>query len=235
MQKYRHVFFDLDNTLYDFDKNARLSIIEALEFYDIYQSISSIEDFFEAYNSINDKLWDDYRNNLVSKTMLRHRRFAESFAKCGIKTEIAPIEVDNKYLEIMPTKTELLPHTVETLTKLKALGYKLHIITNGFKEVQIKKMENSGIIKFFDGVFISEIVKSNKPSPEIFEYAIKSCNARKNESIMVGDSWNIDIAGAKKFGVDQVYFTYKHDDYICHGDEKPTYQIEDLEQLVNIL
>lgn len=233
--KYRHLFFDLDNTLYDFDTNAFFAMKEAFSQLGILQALPSFEIYFSVYKVINNELWALYRENKMSKDVLRGLRFERSLGEFGITPNIPFTQIDDLYLKLMATQTSLFPETIEILTELKKRGYKLHIITNGFKEVQHDKLVNTGLDKFMTNVFISEDIKSHKPSLEIFEYSIKSSNARKRESLIIGDSFESDIIGAKNFGIDQVFFNPERltIDFEKYG--KPTFTIEKLTQLLTIL
>ncbi|MBN1925009.1 MAG: YjjG family noncanonical pyrimidine nucleotidase [Prolixibacteraceae bacterium] len=235
MPQYRHLFFDLDNTLYDFDANAFLAMKEAFRQLQITPLLPSFEEYFKVYIRINDALWAQYRDQKLPKEILRGKRHADSLAEFGVSIPHSPIEIDDLYLHIMTTQTNLFPGTEEVLGELKKRGYKVHIITNGFKEVQHDKLINTGLNKFLTDVYISEEIKSPKPSREIFEYAIKSSNARKKESLMIGDSWESDIIGAKNFGIDQVFFNPKKIEIDHTEYEKPTFMIFELKELLNIL
>jgi putative hydrolase of the HAD superfamily len=233
--KYSHLFFDLDNTLYDFDTNAFLAMKEAFMQLGITKSLPSFDLYFPVYLGINNELWSEYREKRISKDVLRGLRFERSLNEFGVIPEIPYTQIDDLYLKKMTTQTNLFPETVEILTELKKRGYHLHIITNGFKEVQRDKLINTGLNKFITNVFISEDIQSHKPSLEIFEYSIKSSNARKKESLMIGDSWESDIIGAMNFGIDQVFFNPREIvvDYKKYGE--PTFIIEELNQLLTIL
>jgi putative hydrolase of the HAD superfamily len=205
---------------------TQLGIISKLPSFDIY---------FSVYLGINNELWALYREKKIVKDILRGLRFERSLNVFGIISEIPYTQIDDLYLKLMTTQTNLFPETTKVLTELKKRGYLLHIITNGFKEVQHDKLINTGLNKFMTNVFISEDIKSPKPSYEIFEYSIKSSNARKKESLMIGDSWESDIIGAKNFGIDQVFFNpgKLKIDYEYYGE--PTFTIEELTQLLSIL
>lgn len=235
MAKYRHLFFDLDNTLYDFDTNAKLAMEIAFKQLDLLDKLPSFDEYFKEYIPINDALWALYREKKIAKDLLRGKRHKDTLAKFNIEPDIKATEIDDLYLEIMSGQTELFPETIEVLTELKKRGYILHIITNGFIEVQHKKMGNTGLDKFITNTYISEELKAPKPSKVIFEYAIKSSNARKKESIMIGDSWESDIIGAKNFGIDQVFFKLdnKPVDFKKYGE--PTFTIFKLKDLLDIL
>jgi YjjG family noncanonical pyrimidine nucleotidase len=235
MPKYKHLFFDLDNTLYDFESNSYLALEAAFQQLELIRHLPSFERYFEVYARINADLWALYRDQLMPKDVLRGKRHADSLAHFGVITGFDPIALDDLYLHIMTTQTELFPGTIEVLSRLREKGYQLHIITNGFKEVQHHKLVNTGLQKFFTDVYISEDIKAPKPSREIFEHAIKSSNARKKESLMIGDSWESDIVGAKRFGIDQVFYRINNEtvDYGTYGE--PTYTITNLEELLQIL
>jgi putative hydrolase of the HAD superfamily len=235
MAKYTHLFFDLDNTLYDFSANSKLALHDTLQQLGVLEKLPSFDIFFLEYERINTNLWADYRERKVTKDELRSRRFAESLKLFDIQTSVQPVEIDDLYLHIMPSKSELFPHALDVLDALKSRRYIMHIITNGFQEVQHKKMAESGLSPFFKNVFISEILKSPKPETYIFEYAIKSSNARKRESIMIGDSWESDMIGAQNIGIDQVFFNPQQIEIDYSVQKRPTFEITDLEQLLAIL
>ncbi|HPR32984.1 MAG TPA: YjjG family noncanonical pyrimidine nucleotidase [Prolixibacteraceae bacterium] len=235
MTKYRHLFFDLDNTLYDFDRNAYLAMNEAFDRLALTPLLPSFDAYFQVYARINEDLWEQYREKKLAKDILRVKRHADTLAEFGIAPSVSPLEIDDLYLQIMTTQTNLFPGTEEVLGELKNRGYKVHIITNGFKEVQQDKLINTGLQKFLTDVYISEEIKSPKPSREIFEHAIRSSNARKKESLMIGDSWESDIVGAKKFGIDQVFFNPRRVSIDDAKNGKPTFEIFDLKELLTIL
>ncbi|HKK82130.1 MAG TPA: YjjG family noncanonical pyrimidine nucleotidase [Prolixibacteraceae bacterium] len=234
MPKYRHLFFDLDNTLYDFEANSFLAMKNAFDKLGILSELSSFDDYFKTYRSINAALWAEYREKKITKDHLRGKRHQDTLAEYNIHPPMSFTGIDDTYLEMMTNQTELFPDTIEVLNALKKKGYNLHIITNGFKEVQHKKLKKTKLSDYVNNVYISEEIKSPKPSREIFEHAIKSSNARKTESIMIGDSWESDIIGAKKFGIDQIFFRINNIpiDYGSYG--APTHTIYTLSELLEI-
>lgn len=203
MRKYEFLFFDLDNTLWDFSSNSREALKEALGNLDLIRRLSSFDDYFLLYEQINESLWADYRTRSITKQALIVERFSRSLEAFDIVNQDWK-GINGHYLECMALQTKLFPGTRETLVSLKAKGYQMHIITNGFSEVQRAKLQNSGLAEFFGKVFISEEVKAIKPHRKIFEYALKSGNALKKKSIMIGDSWDVDIIGAREYGIDQI-------------------------------
>lgn len=200
-----HVYFDLDHTLWDFDKNS------ALTFDVIFKEENinlEIRDFLDTYVPINIEYWARYRNNLVSKEVLRTGRLRDSFEALKIQVSDEIINVlSDKYIKVLPGFNHLLQDTIEILTYLK-LKYKLHIITNGFEEIQHNKMQNSQIAEFFDTITTSEEAGVKKPHLEIFEKALQKSNADPRNSIMIGDSYEADIEGAINAGLHTIYFDY---------------------------
>ncbi len=205
MRTYNHLFFDLDNTLWDFTANSCLAMRETLEQTEILSQLNSFDSFFLVYEQINKSLWKDYHNKKITKQILIVERFSKSLQEFGIRNQNW-VELNKQYLENMAIQTGIFPKTIETLRILKAKGYQMHIITNGFNEVQHLKLANCGLSEFFTKVFISEDIKTTKPHREIFEHALKTTNASKKKSIMIGDSWETDIMGALNFGMDQIMF-----------------------------
>lgn len=199
---YRHLFFDLDNTLWDFDRNSQLAMYEVWVRNQLPED--DFERFFTIYNIHNDRLWAAYREHRITKQELSTQRFSLSLDEAGY-AGIDGTGFNYSYLEAMPNQTMLCSGALEILQRLSG-RFRMHIITNGFAEVQHRKMELSGLLPFFDRIFISELVQAPKPSPEIFRHALKSCNARKRESVMIGDSWEVDILGAKAEGIDQIFY-----------------------------
>lgn len=205
MRKYDHLFFDLDNTLWDFTANACLAMKLTLVQTEILPKLPSFDSFFQVYEQINKSLWNDYHSRKITKQNLIVERFSRSLKAFDIHDHNWQ-ELNRQYLENMALQTGLFPGTLETLTNLKAKGYQMHIITNGFKEVQRAKLVNCNLSGFFTKVFISEEIQTTKPHREIFEHALKSTNAPKKRSVMIGDSWETDIEGALNFGMDQIMF-----------------------------
>ncbi|MCK3684664.1 YjjG family noncanonical pyrimidine nucleotidase [Maribellus sp. YY47] len=207
-KKYTHIFFDLDNTLWDFNKNSRLAIHETFLQFKLDQQGIDFDLFFEVYTRHNDGLWSLYRKKEIHKNELKRQRFQKTLDDIGV-VGVDAMEMNNHYLEMMPQQTILHEGALEVLSLLKSLNYKLFIITNGFSEVQHRKLKSSGLEPFFERVFISEEVKCPKPQREIFEYAITSTNARKSKSVMIGDDFEVDVKGALNVGISGIYFNPK--------------------------
>ncbi|MCU4177155.1 YjjG family noncanonical pyrimidine nucleotidase [Carboxylicivirga sp. N1Y90] len=229
-RKYKHLFFDLDHTLWDFEANSEETLIELYETFNLDQYFESFEDFHERYESHNLYLWSQYRKGKVDKKTLNFQRFHLPFCEVGFDDKAIAEQFASEYVRISPSKTKLFPNAIDVLEKLKP-HYEMHIITNGFREVQAKKLENSGLRPYFSNIYISELIGVQKPHPYFFDYSIKSCNARKKESLVIGDSLEADIQGAIKAGIDQVFFNTKG---LSH-EKKITHEIDNLSELLDIL
>lgn len=227
MKYIKHIFFDLDHTLWDFDKNAALAFEIILKEYAI--SIP-VENFTAVYNPINQKLWKLYQVNKIDHLELRYSRLKETFdvLEYAISDELIHA-ISDKFIENLILNNFLIEGTIETLDYLKT-KYKLHIITNGFADVQDLKMKNSGLISYFDTITNSESAGHKKPHQNIFEFALTSANATKEESIMIGDSYEADVVGALEFGMKAIYFN--ENDFLVEND---IIQIQKLIELKNIL
>jgi putative hydrolase of the HAD superfamily len=230
MKKYQYLFFDLDRTLWDFDANSRETLSELYVKYKLSDYYESFDQFYNFYHKNNDHLWDQYRNGLLKKEVLRSLRFFNTLEEVGIKNQKLAYHIGNDYVDISPTKKNVFPFTYEALDYLKANNYNLYIITNGFNEVQFIKMQNCNLLQYFKRTITAENAGSHKPNPEIFHYALSSVHAVKEKSIMVGDDLEVDIIGAKKSGIDQVYF---NSEKLVHT-EQVTFEIESLKELMDI-
>lgn len=230
--KYRHLFFDLDHTLWDFDTNSRQTLEElyhALSLKD--KGVHDFDLFHKNYLVHNDKLWDRYRKGYVKVDELRWKRMWLTLLDFKIGDEQFARDMGYRFLELLPTRNALFPYTVEILEYLKNKGYKLHLITNGFEKTQHFKIKNAGIDHYFIEVITSEGSNSLKPNKEIFDYALQKTNALPEHSIMIGDSVEVDIQGAMNAGMDQVYVNHLN---IAAGI-KPTYTVYSLKELEKIL
>lgn len=205
--KYKHIFFDLDHTLWDFDKNASETLQELYTAYGLKKiGLPSADLFIETYTRNNHQLWADYHVGKITKEILRETRFKKTFTDLGLSSELIPLAFEQDYVTICPTKTNLFPHAHETLQYLHG-KYNLHLISNGFREATEMKITTTNLAKYFQNIIISEIVGINKPDKAIYAYAFKQANALHNqECIMIGDSLEADVRGALNFGIDAIYF-----------------------------
>ena len=204
--KYRHIFFDLDHTIWDFDKNAEEALHELYGIYGLKDlGLHSADLFIETYKRNNHRLWAEYHVGKISKTELREARFKKTFLDLGLHPEVIPAGFEDDYVKLCPTKTNLFPHAHETLQYLQS-KYTLHLISNGFRESQDVKISGTNIGGYFQHVIISEVIGVNKPDKAIFQHALDLAGATKSKSLMIGDSVEADVRGALDFGMDAIYF-----------------------------
>ena len=227
MDQIKHIFFDLDHTLWDFKKNSSLTFKFLLEKYNIP---IDLERFLEIYMPINFSLWKLYRDEKISKEYLRHNRLKSAFEKLNINVSSVIIDqMSDDYVAHLPDHNFLVKDTLLVLDYLKE-KYKLHIITNGFTEVQKKKITNSNLDKYFSCIIDSETVGVKKPNSKVFEYALRVAGATKDESLMIGDNLEADIIGAINAGFSAIHF---------NNNNEPTHShcriITDLKSLNSIL
>jgi putative hydrolase of the HAD superfamily len=227
---YKHIFFDLDRTLWDFDSNSGEALSDIFNKYQLNRFFESLEPFVKAYHKHNEFLWNSYRDGQIKKETLRSQRFELALSEVEIVNPELAKALNEDYLILSTEKTILFPHTYEILNYLQK-KYSLYILTNGFRETQFKKMKNCNLDKYFHHVFTSETIGYNKPHPKIFHWAMSSVNGRKEECLMIGDDIEVDIVGAKSAGMDQVYFNPGK----LAIKEKPTYDIVSLIDLKEIL
>lgn len=231
MVRYRHIFFDLDRTIWDFEKNSTETIFELLGEMGLNKKGSISENkFLEVYKAINQKLWKEYGEGMITKDQLRAERFYQSLLMFNVDERELALNFNNTYIERCSSKTNLVPYSKEILNYL-ASSHILHIITNGFTEAQNLKLEKSGIRPFFSEVIIADEIGMTKPDPRIFHHAIEASSADLNESIMIGDDFEADVLGAKNVGMDQVF--YKKDASLEQKAEA-TFTIEHLSELKDI-
>lgn len=206
----KHLFFDLDRTLWDFDKNSENALKQIFTETQDKHQIESFHKFHQVYKDVNSQLWVKYGKGKITKDELRDARFIKTFQKFDLfDTELGNY-FGNQYIKTSPLQTSLFPNTIETLTELKKEGYHMHIITNGFLEVQHVKIENSGLKPYFEKVILcSEEVGVNKPNPKIFNTALSMAKTIATESVMIGDDLEVDVIGATRVGMHGIHFDPK--------------------------
>ena len=232
--KYKHLFFDLDHTLWDFDSNARATLAQLhIDLDLVSKGVHDFELFHRNYLQHNEKLWARYRNGYINQQELRIKRMWLTLLDFKIADEELTRQLSELFLQLLPTRTLLFPDTIETLDYLAGKGYRMHLITNGFEETQHSKLINSGLQKYFNEVITSEGSQSLKPHKEIFDFALRRTGASLNESIMIGDSLEIDIAGAMNAGMDQIFVN--HTSLVPDTTIQATYTVTSLKELEDIL
>ena len=231
MQKYTHIFFDLDKTLWDFYANSAESIKEIYEKYDLKNVLNTdFGSFNKSFLFHNDQLWEEFKKGNIPKSTIRSNRFRLAIKSFGVNSNKLANEISEEYFSKIATRKTLMPHAAEVIEYLFG-KYSLNIITNGFKETQVIKLKSSGLYKFFDYIIISELVGYHKPEKGIFKKAIEMSGAKRSNSLMVGDDLGTDILGAKNSGIDQVYY---NPEKIPHN-EKITFEISSLLELKDII
>ena len=231
IQKYKHLFFDLDHTLWDFDANAKETLEELYSIFDLCNRIdTAFEDFYPKYLYNNEVLWNRYHHGKITSEELKWKRMWRTLLDFKIADEALAREMSLKFLEILPTKKLLFPHSIEILNYLTQKGYVLHLITNGFEKTQWSKLNNSGLGGYFKEVITSEGSNSLKPKKEIFDFARFKAMASLQESIMIGDNLDADVLGAMNAGMDSVFVNHIN----AVANIKPTYTVTHLQQLESI-
>ena len=231
VKTYQHLFFDLDHTLWDFEKNAADTLHALYSTFGLHQfGKFSSTDFYKKYSYINQRMWRKYHEGKITQQELREQRFVTTLTKLGLTPEQVPAGLHEAFTSICPTKTAVFPFTYEVLSYLKQ-KYTLHIITNGFKEVQAIKMNASNLLPYFSEVVTSECVGCIKPDKKIFEHAMQRAGVTAKESLMIGDSLEADMLGAQNAGIDQVFF---NPDKKRHNF-RVTHEISCLSELMDIL
>ena len=231
LKKYKHVFFDLDRTLWDFDAAAEVAFERIYEKYNLKSlDIPSAHEFHEVYHPLNERLWELYREDKITKADLNRTRFLKPLEHYGIHNIELADHLSEDYVYWSPRIVRLVPGTMELLDYLKP-KYHLHLITNGFQEVQHTKLCGSGLEPYFETLTVSEEVGVKKPNPEIFNYALRKAHATAEESIVIGDEMAVDIDGAKAAGIDQIFFNAKGEK--VEGER--TYEVKSLLEIKQLL
>jgi putative hydrolase of the HAD superfamily len=231
LKTYRHLFFDLDHTLWDFEANADATLRHLYQQHDMARfGVFTVEEFIRVYSDINHGLWRLYQSNKITQTQLRATRFPRTFVKLGMQESDAPTGLSEEFTDILPLKAAVFPFTHEVLDYLKP-KYELHLITNGFRDMQYTKLKSSGLTDYFQEIVTSECCGHLKPDCRIFEHALERTGAAAAESLMVGDNLECDVLGARNSGIDQVYFNPEKRRHFA----ETTYEISCLSELKEFL
>jgi putative hydrolase of the HAD superfamily len=221
----KHIFFDLDHTLWDFDKNSALTFEKIFEIHNVQVNTM---DFLSIYEPINLNYWKLYREEKIDKKSLRYKRLKDTFDMVNFDISDATInQLSEDYINYLTTFNHLFEGTIEILEHLQNT-YHLHIITNGFEEAQQRKMTNANISQYFKTVTNSEAAGVKKPNPIIFNHALELAEAKPNESMMIGDNYEADILGAIDVGLDVILFNYH--DYNAEDHIKQVKYLRDLKK-----
>ena len=229
---YKYVFIDLDDTIWDFHANAKSSLHEIFVRRNFDRYFRNFEHYFDLYAKRNLELWDQYGKGIITKDELSLERFLHPLKQVGIEDAQLATEIGKEYLDLLPTRTELVPFARELLDYLYA-KYPLTIVSNGFIEVQYRKLKTCNLEKYFSHVVLSEAAQALKPDKQIFEYALQLNNATAAETIMIGDSFEADIRGAQNAGIDQIFFNLNNE--VSEKFNSATYHIHRLEEILEII
>jgi putative hydrolase of the HAD superfamily len=230
--KYQHLFFDLDHTLWDFDTNAKECLVEIYNEFDLKsKSIESFDKFFDTYEVHNNMLWGRYEHGYISSEELKWKRMWLTLLDFKIADEKLSREMGDYYLEILPRKSKVYDYTFEILNYLTGKGYALHLLTNGFDKTQRGKLASSKLDGYFRNIITSEVANSTKPLKEMFDFALKQTGGLAENSIMLGDNLETDIAGALNIGMDCVFVNHAHKNINPHS----TYMVSHFKELEKIL
>ena len=229
---YKNLFIDLDDTLWDTYHNNKECLEEVYTDYKFDRFYASFEAFFATYMPNNLSLWEQYREGAIDKPTLIVERFLHILRPFGISDPSYVIALNRDFLNRTTLKTRLIPGSIETLDYLKSAGYRLFILSNGFREVQSKKLFNAGLSPYIERMILSEDAGINKPHKQIFDFALINTNSRRSQSLMIGDSWDADIAGAFNAGMDQLWF---NPEGLPSKGFEPTFTVKQLTEIKDIL
>lgn len=228
MKNIKHVFFDLDHTLWDYEKNSTDTLKDLVSKFGIDKQVP-VENFLKVYHSVNEKLWHKFNEGQIDKGYIQQYRFPQVLQKLNVCVSHEPSELSDYFIHNCSIKSGLMPHTLTTLNYLKK-KYPLAIITNGFPEAQHPKMKSSGLDQYFDKVIISGLVGWRKPQSEIYHHALKEMNASAESSVMIGDNPQTDIRGAENAGLKAIFYNP-----MGNKQAETKWEIQSLEELVGIL
>ena len=228
---YKSLFFDLDDTLWDTQYNNKECLKEIYMYYNFAQHYKSFEVFYSIYMPYNLQLWAQYRKHEIDRKTLILERFLHILRPLGITDEEYTLKLNSDFLQRTANKTKLIPGAIDLLKYLRPY-YRMFILSNGFREIQSLKMKNSGLSPYFEKIILSEDAGIQKPHKGIFDFALKTTNSRRKESIMIGDSWEADIEGAYQSKIDQIWFNPEKSP---HQKFTPTYQTDTLIKIKEIL
>jgi len=229
---YKHIFIDLDDTLWDFRANAKNVLGILFNDLGLDSYFKDFEDFFQIYKKRNLELWNLYGKGEITKQELQTERFRYPLIQGGIKDMEVADRMGQGFLELLPEQVILIPHARELLDYLST-KYTLSVISNGFSELQYKKIENSGIAHYFAHIVLSEDVGALKPDKRIFDFALKLNKAKAKECIMIGDIFQADVVGAQNAGIDQIFFN-QHNQALKEN-ETASHVVSSLKEVFEIL
>ena len=231
MYMYKSIFIDLDDTVWAFSENARDTFQDMYEKYHFERYFDSFHQFYTIYSGRNEILWGEYGAGHITKDELNDMRFSYPLQQVGVEDKALVKAYSDDFFAEIVYKKKTMPHAVEALEYLSS-KYNLYILSNGFRELQEQKMRSAGVDKYFKKVVLSEDIGVHKPFPEIFYFAMSATQSELHTSLMIGDNWDNDIAGAKNAGLGQVFYNVKKTTKFSF---QPTGIIEDWNEIGKIL
>lgn len=226
----KHLIFDLDDTIWDYQENSKEALQELYEVYNLLDKGVETHDFLTVFREVNNDLWDKFDKGEITRDIIREQRFPTVFKKLSLNLNGVAMDMQDSFMQICSAKPKLVNGVKGVLDKFRS-KYNYHILSNGFDEIQFIKIEAAGISTYFDKVITSGRAGFRKPQPEIFDFILNEIGAAKNECIMIGDNPLSDIEGAHRYGMDQVYYNVHKKE--CAID--PTYTINKFDELLEIL
>lgn len=237
---YKDLFIDFDDTLYDTHGNAIIALGELFVDFHLDRYFKRIEDFTVPYWKTNVELWEQYAHGEIERDYLMVERFrrplAEGFVSEGVHfdpTREYCLEVSDHFLDLCACKPGVVDGAHELMDYLKSKGYRMHMCSNGFHEVQYRKLRASNLLQYFDTIVLSEDAGINKPAKAFFDYALSQTGADPKDTLMIGDNFNTDIQGAKTVGLDTMFFNRKPETFIA--PEPTEYEVHSLKEIIAIL
>ncbi len=228
---YKNLFFDLDDTLWAFSRNARDTFEEMYRRFDYNRFFRDFDHFYDLYQYRNLQLWKEYENGEVTKEELNRQRFLYPLQAVGCADADLSHRFAEAFFRVIPTRSGVMPHTHEVLDYLSR-RYNLYILSNGFHELQYTKMRSADIYRYFSRIILSDDIGILKPHPEIYHHALSVTGSTPADSLMIGDNWDNDVAAARRVGMDQVFYNLKGKTDLPFI---PTFEITDLRQLMQVL
>ncbi|MBO4730423.1 MAG: YjjG family noncanonical pyrimidine nucleotidase [Bacteroidaceae bacterium] len=245
MKKYLDLFIDFDDTLYDTHGNAVIALSETFEEFHLDRYFTDPQVFYDAYWAANIDLWGRYSRGEITRDNLIVERFRRPLSEAvGIDITAAYcIEMSDRFLDHCASKPGVLPGAHHLMDYLRQRGYRMHMTSNGFHEVQYKKLDSCGLRSYFDTIILSEDAGANKPSYAFFDYALRQSGAEVATTLMIGDNLQTDIFGAMRAGLDTLLYNRWNvtademflRDGLERADSSPTYVVESLAEILNIL
>jgi putative hydrolase of the HAD superfamily len=236
MKKYKDLFIDFDDTLYDTHGNAVIALSETFEAFALERYFPDPQVFYDAYWMANIDLWTRYSKNEITRDYLIVERFRRPLSVgSGLDvTEEYCLEMSDRFLDFCSSKSGVVEGAHELMDYLRQRGYRMHMCSNGFHEVQYKKLQACGLKDYFDTIILSEDAGFNKPSPQFFDYAFLQSGAIRETTLMIGDNLQTDILGALASGIDALLFNRWEVD-VNEIPQRPTFVVSSLLDIQNIL